>query len=134
MASENLELVRSLYARWSRGDFTWLDWTDPEIEFVIADGPAAGTWTGLAGMTEAFRELTSAWTGHRTEPEEYRELDGERVFVLIRVHGRAKISGMDLAEMNARAASLFHVRNGKVTKIVAYGDREQALADLGLKE
>jgi hypothetical protein len=44
------------------------------------------------------------------------------------------MSGMDLAEMNAKAVSIFHVRNGKMTKIVAYGDHEQAIADLGLED
>ena len=35
-------------------------------------------------------------------------------------------------QMQAKGASLFHIRDGKVTRIVTYWDREHAFADLGL--
>ena len=56
MATENLDLARSIYAVWARGDFTWVDWADPEIEFVLADAPDPGRWTGPSGMAEGWRE------------------------------------------------------------------------------
>jgi ketosteroid isomerase-like protein len=36
--------------------------------------------------------------------------------------------------MHAEAAALFHIRGGKVTRFVAYFDKQHALADLGLAE
>jgi 2-(1,2-epoxy-1,2-dihydrophenyl)acetyl-CoA isomerase len=131
MASTNLDLVRSVYAGWERGDFSADDWADPEIELVRADTPEAGTWTGIAGMATAFREFLSAWEHVRIEPTDYRELDEERVLVLAQFRGRGKTSGVDLARVWTKAASLFEIRAGKVKKLVLYADYERALADLG---
>jgi ketosteroid isomerase-like protein len=132
MVSANVAFVRSLHAAWERGDYSSLDWADPEIEYVIADGPAPGSWTGLAGMAEAFREVLGAWEEFRVEVDEYRELDDERVLVFDHPSGVGKTSGLDLGQMQAKGAQLFHIRAGKVTRLVHYFDRERALADLGL--
>jgi ketosteroid isomerase-like protein len=52
--------------------------------------------------------------------------------VLFRQIGRGKTSGLEVAQTRARAANLFQVRDGKVTRLVLYFDSERALADLGL--
>ena len=45
--SANLELVRSIYADWERGDFSSTEWADAEIEWAFADESSTGVWTGL---------------------------------------------------------------------------------------
>jgi len=130
--SESLDLVRSLYAAWEHGDFGSAEWAHPEIELVIADGPAPGNWSGLAGMAGGMRDFLIGWEDFRGWADEYRELDGERVFVLTHFSARGKTSGLDVGEMRTEGAHLFHVRDGKVTKLVIYWDRNRALADLGL--
>jgi len=132
MASANLDLVRSIYAAWERGDFSSAEWAHPRIEYVRADGPETGTWSGLAGLAEAARAYLGAWDDFRFVPDEYRELDDERVLVLYHVVGRGKASGLELGQTRTQAAHVWHLREGKVMKYIIYLDREQALADLGL--
>jgi ketosteroid isomerase-like protein len=52
--------------------------------------------------------------------------------VLVHYSGRGKTSGLDVTQMRTEAAGVFHVRDGKVTRLVFYFDRERALADVGL--
>src|SRR6266576_1496846 len=108
--SENLDLVRSIYAAWERGDFSSVEWRDPEMEFVIADGPAPGRWTGPHGLEEGLSDFLNAWDDLRPQVDEYREIDGERVIVLDHPIGRGKASGLDLGRMDIKGAQLFHVR------------------------
>ncbi len=131
-ASANLDLVRSIYADWERGDFSSAEWAHPEIDFVYPDGPGAATWSGVTRMAEGTRSWLSAWEDFRTEADEYRELDAERVLVLVRQSGRGKTSGIELGQMQTKGAHLYHVQDGKVTRLVIYADRGRALADLGL--
>jgi ketosteroid isomerase-like protein len=133
--SANLDLVRSIYADWERGDFRRADWADPEIEYTqdeIGVFPRS-SWKGLARMAAGARAQLETWAEHRIQAEEYRELDGRRVLVLDRLSGRAKHTGLELAEPLA-GARLFVIQRGKVTKLVAYHNRDRALADLGLEE
>jgi ketosteroid isomerase-like protein len=130
--SANLDLVRSIFGAWERGEWSSADWAHPEIEYVIAGGPQPGTWKGLAELAEAFRDFLGGMEEYRLEAEEYRELDDQRVLVLVHNHGRGKISGLDLGQVSRGGAAVFRMRDGKVTGVAFYWDREHAFADLGL--
>ena len=132
MPSANIDLVRSLFQAWERGEFISMEWADPEIEFTMAGGPEPGTWTGVAGMAEGWGAFQSAWEGFRADPADYHELDHEHVLVLLHFVGHAKASGMDLTQMQTKQASLFQIRHGKVKRLVLYWDEKRALADVGL--
>jgi ketosteroid isomerase-like protein len=128
--SENLDLVREIYADWERGDFSETEWANPEIEFVTVGGPEPGRVKGLTAMEERFRDFLTAWEDIRPDVEEYRELDAERLLVLVHRVARGKTSRLEI--VGASGAELLHIRGGKVTKFTWYWDREEALADLGL--
>jgi ketosteroid isomerase-like protein len=105
-ASANLDLVRSIFAAWERGDYRSVEWADPEIEFVSTDGTEPGSWTGLAEMAEGMRDWLNAWEDARAEADEYRELDDERVLTLVQFSGRGKASGLELGQLSPKGAFL----------------------------
>jgi ketosteroid isomerase-like protein len=137
--SENLDLVRSIYADWERGDLSKADWADPQIEYTsmgLMMPEEGATWKGLAGMAQGAREAIDVFEDLRIEAEDYRELDGARVLVLDRRTAQGKGSGITLGPESVASlgAHVFHIRNGKVAKLVVYVDRHRALSDLGLEE
>jgi len=134
MSQKNVDIVRPIYAAWERGDFTSADWAHPDIEFVVAESFDAGSVRGLAAMADAWHDWLSVWDEYRVEVDEYRKLDDERILVLMLHCGRGKISGIDVEQTKRAGANVLHVRDGRVTRLVLYWDRERALTDLGISE
>jgi len=83
-------------------------------------------------MWAAFHDFLDAWREWRVETDEYHELDGERVAVFVRFLARGRTSGIALGDVRTKGVQLFHVRDGQVTKLVNYFDRDSARAELGL--
>ena len=132
--SSNLDLVRSIYAAWERGDWGASEWADPRIEFVVADGPDPRSIEGKEAMAAEWRAFLTAWTDYTIFAEEYRELDEQRVLVRLNATGRGKASGVEIAGSSIRGANIFHIEAGRVKRLVIYFDHRGALADLGIEE
>ena len=133
-STTNLDLVRSIFAAMERGDFvSSVEWADPEVDWVIADGPEPSSLKGVTAYLEWWRDFLIAWEGYRIKVDEYRELDDDRVLVLLHSGGgRGRTSGLELGEHGGGGAAILHIRAGKVTRVVTYFNRERAFADLGL--
>jgi ketosteroid isomerase-like protein len=127
--SENLDLVRSIYANWERGDGSEAEWTHPDFEAdltaVYPDQPI------LRGIDEARRFRDTAWgTSQHFEPERYFDVDDERVLVFVRGRATGQSSG---AAVEAQLAHMLTIRNGLVVRLKVYSDRAEALHAAGLE-
>ena len=130
--SANLDLVKSIYAAWEKGDFGSADRADPEIDFAMAGGLIEGRWKGIDEMADAWGAMLAAYDALIAVPEEFRELDEERVLVFLTNAGRGRESGIEIGPISTRAANVFKVRDGKVTELTLYWSRERALEELDL--
>ena len=91
VSQENVEIVRALAEPWRRGDFSAVDWADPDIEFLFspAANPDAASYRGISEMVRGFREWLSPWQDFRDEPQEFIDA-GEHVLVRSRLRARGK--------------------------------------------
>src|SRR3981081_3616285 len=110
--SENLDLVRSIFADWERGDYGRADWAQPDIEYVFVDGPEPGTFTGLAGMAKAWGDVLRNWSDSRASAARYIPLDDGRILVFSRNSARGRYSGLEFPGQSV--VSLFEIAQGRV--------------------
>jgi hypothetical protein len=130
--SANVRLLRSIYATWERRNFRSARWAHPTIGFQVADGPSVSSGTGVAGLKEAWRGWLRAWTQFQAVAYKFVVLDDERVQVLVDFSEPREVSGVADGEVRTKWMNLFHVRQGKVTRLVIDDDPDRALSDLAL--
>src|SRR6185369_9996376 len=66
-SDQNVEIVRSIYDDWARGDFSQGDAFHPDVEFDMTDWPGGGSARGVEGMRRAWMESLRAWEDFRAE-------------------------------------------------------------------
>ena len=132
MSQQNVEIVRGVYA--DPGGLTAgaSGKVAPDVEF---DFTAAYPDTSIVRGVEELRRFRDSgpWSGSpiHFEPERFFDVDHERVLVFVRVSATGHKSG---AHVDIRAAHEFTIRDELVVRFKVYGNRDQALEAVGLRE
>ena len=116
---------------WNRRDVEAIrDVLDSDAELVPMRAVFEGTvYRGGDGLKSLLKDMSEDWEDFHIEPDELREIDESRVLILGRMQGRGKTSGM---EIEAPAAWVCELREGKVTRVQFYAHEEAAREDIGL--
>jgi ketosteroid isomerase-like protein len=122
MSEENVEIVRSVYQGWSRGDFSQIEVFHPDIDFEMVDWPHQTRARGIEEMWRTWRSTLSAWDDFRAVPTEYVDC-GHNVLVINQIQGSGKESG---AEVSAETATVWTVDGGRVVRLALYWDIARA--------
>ena len=128
MSQANVEIVKQIFSAWERGDFTSIDWADPEIEFSIP-GPDLDVHRGTEAAGRAWAEFLGAFDDLSIVGEKFHDA-GDKVVVEQGFRGRGKGSGIPIDEIPGGA--VFTLRDGKVTRFQGYVTVEEAMASAGL--
>jgi ketosteroid isomerase-like protein len=134
MSRENVEVVESAFAAWNRGGVdAFAAHTDEEIEWLEVSGRLEAEGAVVSGREDVLAGLESlleSWEEYRLEPERIEDL-GDRVLVTVREVARGRRSG---AEVRSLWAYVITSRNGKLIRVEAYRDPDQAFEAAGFSE
>ena len=131
MPESNVEIVRTGLDAWNRRDVEAIgDVLDSDAELVPMRAVFEGTvYRGVDGLKSLLKDMSEDWEDFHIEADELREIDESRVLILGRMQGRGRASGM---EIEAPAAWVCDLREGKVTRVQFYAHEEAARDDLAL--
>jgi uncharacterized protein len=126
--TSDAERVRASYDALNRGDVPRaLEVLAPRAEWHESEAlPDTGTYIGREAIGEFLDRFLESWERFQQEVEDVVE-EGDRVVVLIHLSARGKGSG---AEVDARYAHLWTLRDGLGVRVDAYYDRNEALSAL----
>ena len=151
MSQENVAAVQAAL-KFARDELDGLDefWTD-DIDHRagedVSDKPAAirnlpilspedvlddcGPIHGKAEMRAYLQDWFDTFDDFRAEPVELIDAGEDQVVAVLRIMGRAKLSGV---ETDLTYAALYTIRDGKIARGREYWTKDQALEAAGLRE
>jgi ketosteroid isomerase-like protein len=132
VSQENVEVVRSAYEAWNRGDLpAVLDRLHSDVEWEENADVYPGldpVYYGHEGFMKRQQDAFDAWEWIRVEEHELLDA-GEHVICFVRLVAKGRHSGI---ETEMRIADLFTLRDAKVTRHRLYANRDEALKAVGL--
>lgn len=139
MSQENVEVVREVIALMNRAASDEPDELDPRLLDLFAPEVQVDmsrrirnpdVYQGHAGLHRLRREVHEVWHGFLLEPE--RIMDAGESVMVIETQPRPVSAGG--AEVEHRSAVIWTVRNGRVIRMEAGLDPQEALELVRLRE
>jgi ketosteroid isomerase-like protein len=133
MSRENVELVRLAYERLNAGDVDgFLQFCATDWEFRdLPELPGSGVFIGHDAFHGWYAKIVDAFEDVRFEVEEFIDTTGDRVVLMNRATGHGRGSG---AMVELTFSTVLTLSDGKVIKVIVYGDHADALEAAGLRE
>jgi ketosteroid isomerase-like protein len=134
MSQENVEIVREANAAFNRGDLdALLDYCTDDVDFRAAEGALDdhGPIQGKDALRAFMQDWLDMFDDFRTEPVELIDAGEDKVIAVVRISGRAKLSGV---ETDMTYAELSTLRDGKVARSRQFFTRAEALEAARLRE
>ena len=132
MSQENVEIVRAGLEAFNREDWdAVLEYAAPDfvLDMSRAIGPEQRGMYKLDRLRAFLEDLRGTFESFHIEADEFIEA-GEHVVVPTTSHAR----GRGAIELKARTASVYTLRDGAITRLVMYQERQEALEAVGLAE
>ena len=131
MSRENEELVHKLFAALNRRDLdAYLACCVEDVELHPVTSGIEGSYVGREGIRRFFADLADASPDFQIEVERV-EAVGQRVLVFERASGTGRASGVG-AEFEL--AGVYDFAEDLIKRIRIFGDRQEALEAVGLRE
>jgi ketosteroid isomerase-like protein len=128
MSQSNVDLVRTLFETYSRGDYAAAAaCLAPGVVYEVGQEVPAYGPDEVRAMWERW---DSAWDDMETVPEEFIDA-GDHVVVTVRYSARGRGSGIEYDE---RLFDVYTVRDGECVRKLEFKRRSEALAATGIEE
>jgi ketosteroid isomerase-like protein len=119
--SESIDVVRRAYEAFHDRDLgTLKEISDPEIKISSVTGILSGRETpyqGIEALADYVRDVSTTWDEIELVPEEFHELEDNRVLVFGRVRASRRHSEIDTPN-----AWLWTLRDGRVVSVQVYAE------------
>jgi ketosteroid isomerase-like protein len=133
MSQENVELVRVAWGVYGdRGIEAALDFFAEDcVSEDFSEMPDGGTYEGRSGALERYQRFAEIWGDFVMELVEVVDAGDGVVVAVAEMRGSGRGSG---APMDAPAAFVYDVRDGRIVRDRAFTSRAAALEAAGLSE
>jgi len=134
MSEANIKTIRDAAAAFNRGDLdAWIEYCTDDIDYRAVEGAPDdhGPIHGRDALRVYAQDWLDTFDDFRQDLLEQIEAGDDKVIVVFRISGRAKLSGV---ETDLTYSALYTFRDGKIARGREYWTRDEALEAAGLSE